>query len=212
MPRVHVKINSTSVYDPFADISVEFPDTEFKIFATIPTDNNLIEIVEITTSNGDALINHFENTSEVRSYEVIHSDNQTLVIQFIIPVSETYDTIRKAKIIPQYPISLRNGWFSKTLTASHERLSAYMSELEAAGIPSQIVSLTQTHDSHEVLTDRQWEFITEAIEQGYYDIPRDCTLAELAEKLDINRSAASKLRHRVESRIISEFVAEAATP
>ncbi|GAA0260439.1 helix-turn-helix domain-containing protein [Haladaptatus pallidirubidus] len=96
------------------------------------------------------------------------------------------------------------------MTAPHEQLAAYTAELAAASIPYEIMSLTQSHDSGELLTDRQWEFIIEAVEHGYYDMSRDCTLTELAEVLDINNSAASKLRHRAESRIIREFVAEAA--
>jgi predicted DNA binding protein len=210
MPRIQVKINGASVYDRFADISTEFPDAEFRILATIPTDDELLEIVEITTSNGDTLVHHFEDAPEVRSYEVVHNDSQSLLIQFIIPVSETYDALRRAKTIPQYPVILQDGWFSKTLTAPHERLSEYTAELAAAGIPYEIVSLTQSYDPSELLTDRQWEFITEAVERGYYDTPRGCTLTELAETLDINRSAASRLHHRAERRIITEFVAEAA--
>ncbi|WP_254533404.1 helix-turn-helix domain-containing protein [Natrinema gelatinilyticum] len=93
------------------------------------------------------------------------------------------------------------------MTASHERLSQFTDELAAADIPYQILSVTQSHDSTEELTDRQQEFITEAVERGYYDSPRGCTLTELAESFDVNKSAASGVLHRAEGRIIKEFVA-----
>ena len=70
--------------------------------------------------------------------------------------------------------------------------------------------MTQAHDSSELLTDRQWEFVTEAVERGFYDTPRNCTLTELAGEFDINVSAMSRLRHRAESRIVTAFVAETA--
>jgi predicted DNA binding protein len=140
---------------------------------------------------------------------VIHTDEKTVLIQFTIPVSETYSALVASGIIPQQPVSLHDGWYSTEITASQERLAAYTEELAATGLPYHIMSLVQSHDSDELLTERQREFITAAVEQGFYTIPRKCTLTELAETLDINISAMSRLRQRAESRIIREFVAEA---
>lgn len=72
------------------------------------------------------------------------------------------------------------------------------------------MSLTHSYDPNEVLTDRQWQAITEAVERGYYESSRRCTLVELADTLDINKSSMSKLLQRAENRIVREFVAEAA--
>nr|WP_241434697.1 helix-turn-helix domain-containing protein [Natrialba asiatica] len=43
--------------------------------------------------------------------------------------------------------------------------------------------------------------MTEAVERGYYETPRNCTLDDLAETFDSHNWAASRLRHRAESRI-----------
>lgn len=117
---------------------------------------------------------------------------------------------RSAIIPSSMRIILRDGWFSVKLVASGERLSKYTDELAAAGIPYQVLSVTQSHEASELLTERQWQFITEAVDHGYYDTPRGCTLTELAGTLDVHKSAASRLRHRAESRIVKEFVSEAA--
>ncbi len=78
--------------------------------------------------------------------------------------------------------------------------------MDAADIPYQIQSITQSYDPSELLTDRQQELITKAVEKGYYDTPRDCTLTELAEEFDVNPSAASGVLHRAEETIIKEFI------
>lgn len=209
MPRVRVKIDGVAAADRLADISTEFPDAEFKVLAVQPRNDTLLEIVEVSTPDSDTLVHQLEE-SEVRSYEVLHIDAETVLLQLIIPVSDSYNAVRAAKTLPNYPVTLRDGWFSGELIASQEQLSEYSDELAAADLPHEIVSVTQSYDPSELLTDRQWEFIIEAVEQGYYDTPRGCTLTELAETLDINKSAASKLHHRTESRIITQFVAEAA--
>ena len=210
MPRVRLRVDGVPVDDRLADASTEFPDAEFRVLAALPVDTGLLDVVEVTTLDGDDVVQCFENAPEVRSFEVIHADSERILIRFVIPVSETYNALVAAGIVPQQPVSLRDGWYVAEVTASHERLSAYTEELAAADLPYRVASVTQAHDSSELLTDRQWEFVTEAVERGFYDTPRNCTLTELAGEFDINVSAMSRLRHRAESRIVTAFVAETA--
>lgn len=210
MPQIQVKLDGTAVDGWLATISTEFPNAEFRLLATQLRDEGAFVILEVVTSKRDALVRRFENTPEVRSFEVYHSDEQLVLLQFMTSATKSYDPLRRSKNISLYPTILRDGWFSVTLAASHERLSKYTDELAAAGIPYEIVSLIHSHNSSELLTDRQWHIITEAVEGGYYDVSRSCTLTELAETVDLHKSSASRLLHRAECRIMKKFVAEAA--
>ncbi|WP_081704413.1 MULTISPECIES: helix-turn-helix domain-containing protein [unclassified Natrinema] len=206
MARIQLKLNGIPVYDRLADVSAEFPQSEFKLLAVQPRGENLFEIAEVTTTMGKELISHFEDAPGVRSFDVIFTDARTVLIQFVVPISDLYEALLESGNMPRYPLELQNGWFHAEIIAPQKQLSAYTTELTARDIPYKILSLTQSYDSKQLLTDRQWEFITEAVERGYYDLPRKCTLTELANHLRINRSAASRLRHRAESRIIKQFV------
>jgi len=208
MPQVQLKANGVAADDRLADISTEFPDAEFIVLASLLTDDGLLDLVKITTPNEDVLVRHIKDAPEVRSHEVIYTDKEIVLLQFMISISETYNALLESGIIPQQPVLLQDGWYSIEITASHERLSAYTEELAAANMPYQIMSVTQSHVSSELLTDRQWEFITEAVKQGYYDSPRGCTLTELAKLFDVNSSAASGVIHRAEEQIIKQFVME----
>ncbi len=42
--------------------------------------------------------------------------------------------------------------------------------------------------------------------EGYYEVPRECTLAELAAKLEIDKSTASTIIRRGESRVLQWFL------
>ncbi|MFC6835487.1 helix-turn-helix domain-containing protein [Halomarina ordinaria] len=66
--------------------------------------------------------------------------------------------------------------------------------------------MTQSHGTADLLTERQREFVLEAVDRGYYDSPRGCTLTDLAETFGVNRSAASGVLRRAERRIIEGFV------
>lgn len=206
MPQIQVKLDGTAVDGWLAIVSTEFPDAEFRLVATQLRDEDAFVILEVVTPKGDALARRFENTPEVDSFEIHHTDERMVLLQFRTAATKSYDPLRRSNNISLYPTILRDGWFSVELAASHERLSEYTEELAAAGIPYQVLSLTQSYDSNELLTDRQWHIISEAVECGYYDTPRSCTVTELAESLDVHKSAASRLLHRAESRIITGFV------
>ncbi|ELY91798.1 helix-turn-helix domain-containing protein [Natrialba taiwanensis] len=210
MPKIQVKLDGTAVDGWLATISSEFPDAEFRLMATQLRDDGAFVILEVLTPKGDELVRRFENTPEVDAVDVYHTDERMVLLQFQTSATKSYDPLRRSKNISIYPTILRDGWFSVELAASHEQLSKYTDELAAAGIPYEIVSLVQSHTASELLTDRQWEFITEAIERGFYETPRRCTLAELGDVLGIHKSAVSRLRHRAESRVIKNFGAEAA--
>jgi len=59
-----------------------------------------------------------------------------------------------------------------------------------------------------LLTDRQRELLLAAVDAGYYDTPRECSLTDLATELDMAKSTVSETLHRAEGTIIEEFVAD----
>ncbi|WP_408960503.1 helix-turn-helix domain-containing protein [Natrinema sp. 74] len=206
MPRIQVELDGTAVGGWLATISSEFPDDEFRILATRVRDDGAQVILEARTSSGGAVVDRFQTASEARALEVLHADEETILLRFTTEHSKAYDPLAKSKNVSVYPTILRDGWFSVTLVAEHERLSRYTDELVAAGIPYEVLSVSQSYEPTELLTERQLEIVTEAVERGYYNSPRNCTVTELATSLDIHKSAASRLLHRAECRIIPAFL------
>lgn len=207
MPRIRLKVKIASDDDNWlAAVSTDFPDAEFKILTSQPADDGVLELIEVTTLGGDAIVRRFDDAVEVRSYEILHSDEGMVLIQLMFPMSSTYEARRAMGILPRFPIAIRDGWLSGELIASQEQLSELTTALAAADIPYEVVSFIQSYNASGLLTDRQRELITEAVERGYYDSPRSYTLIELAETFGINQSAASGVLHRAEGRIIKEFI------
>ncbi len=54
-----------------------------------------------------------------------------------------------------------------------------------------------------VLTPHQYEALSAAAEMGYYSVPRDCSLAELAESLGLSSQAVSERLRRGTERLLS---------
>lgn len=206
MPRAQVRVHSAASGDVLARISTELPDAEFRILASHTTDDGLLGIAEVTTADDDALVRHFAQDPEVDSFEVVHSDDRATLIQYVIPVPASYREVLRSGVLPRFPAVMRDGWLHFEKTAPQERLAQYVDALSSAGVTYEIESLTQSYDTVELLTDRQREFVSEAIDRGYYDDPRTCTLTELAEAFEVNSSAASGILHRAEGRVMKAFL------
>ncbi len=88
------------------------------------------------------------------------------------------------------------------ISAPQERLSELGEQLEAFGIPFDLVSIHQSIDTESLLTDDQYDLLETAVSEGYYDTPRTCTLTELAEAVGLAKSTTSEKLHRAEGKVM----------
>ena len=212
MARLRLSIDGAAVDDWFAVLSTEFPGAEFRLLGTQAEGDGARVILQVTAPEGERLLDRFGDNPEVQSLDVVYADERSVLVQFDTPVTRIYDALRRSKTVSRYPTILRDGRFHVTLVATRERLSEYVGELAAAGVPHRVSSLTGADGGSDLLTERQWQIVTEAVDRGYYASPRRCTVTELAAALGVQKSAASRLLHRAESRIVGEFVAAAPPP
>lgn len=65
----------------------------------------------------------------------------------------------------------------------------------------------QTRSDDEVsLSPRQMEILSRAVGLGYYEIPHNLTLRDLAERLDLTVGTVSELLRRAEAKVITSYV------
>ena len=206
MPRVWLKIKLPR--DSLVGFSIDHPNDEFRMLASHRTEDGLRVIVEAETSDSEDLCRTLDEAPDVRSYEVLRSDQDGMLLQLEAAEHAPRIAARTAGMLPQYPMILRNGWQTIETITPWDRLSQLKTEFEQADVSFEILSISQSVEMTDLLTDRQWEVVTEAITRGYYDNPRDCSLTDLADILDVNPSAVSGVLSRAEEQIIKGFVAE----
>lgn len=57
-----------------------------------------------------------------------------------------------------------------------------------------------------VLTDRQQEILSTAIEHGYYEVPRQATIQEIANEVGLSQATVGEHLQKIESRVLSQTV------
>lgn len=184
----------------------EYPAATFRILAALPGENSGVAMAEITAEDVDALLADMEAYDEVTRLEVLGRPDSTALVQFETSQPLLLIPLQESGALLDLPFEIRDGQAHWTVSATHDRLSALGQELRALNIDFEVESIYQQKETAQTLTDRQESLLEAAVEEGYYDTPRTCTLTELAETVDIAKSTASETLHRAESKIIKEFV------
>lgn len=89
------------------------------------------------------------------------------------------------------------------LVFRREDLKAIIDDLEQFGTVTlgKLEEFTETSESP--LTDRQQDVVTEALDRGYYDWPRQINNETLADELDISRATLHEHLRKAEQRLVS---------
>ncbi len=103
------------------------------------------------------------------------------------------------------------GWTLRVRASDHETLSAYQDRLREGHCSLTLERLrtpeSQAADGQFLLTDKQREALVAAQQLGYFDVPREITLSELADELGISQQALSKRLRRAQQTITRDVLA-----
>lgn len=86
-------------------------------------------------------------------------------------------------------------------------LASLMNELEAtaSAVELERISPTGHHDAGDLLTAKQREAFIAAVEAGYYERPRETSLEEIADELEISVSAVSQRLTATRRRVAKKY-------
>lgn len=107
-----------------------------------------------------------------------------------------------------------DGWTVKMLFPSRDAFNAFRESAEAADLSVDVDSIYSEPFSGSgdeiALTDPQRDLLTRAVQVGYFDIPRETTLQELGQEMNISGQAASERLRRGMETLVRETVTEEA--
>jgi hypothetical protein len=189
-------------------VSRRFPEVTFEVLAALPSDDRGVGLVELSGGDVLATVSAMEDHESVTSVSVVGTTPDEAVIQFETTEPLLLFSARESGLPLQPPITIRDGTATLELTTSRDRLAAMADQLEVMGLDYHVEWIKESLDPERVLTARQRELVLEAVEAGYYDSPRACSLTELADDLGLAASTLSETLHRAEGKIVREFVTD----
>lgn len=108
------------------------------------------------------------------------------------------------------------GWTFEIRFPSSDAAAAFRSRITEIDVPHDLTKLSTEVESDGArsfgLTAEQRETLAAAVRHGYFEEPRDATLSELADELDISLSAASGRLRRASATLVQNTVLSQSMP
>ncbi|SDQ64236.1 helix-turn-helix domain-containing protein [Natronobacterium texcoconense] len=129
----------------------------------------------------------------------------------VCPVFQQHDCIASIE-------GVEDGCLSVSITTpTRSELEAIVGDLRETGATIHLERIegagdAASTDSHAIeidtanLTEKQREAVVAAVESGYYETPRRAALDDLADQLEVSKSAVSQRLNAVESKLVTSLV------
>ena len=206
-----------------ADLAESYPDVRATIiysYRIAGTSITMIETAGIDERRLDGLVEWLEAHPVMNSSQLVTYDGTRR--KAFISLAGDYDTdtepvlnvLLRNDCFPTIPATVARGrehW--SVLASSHEQVSTAHEELREVGsvdvdslgspdLDGLLTDLTGVKEAIQDLSPRQLEVLSRAIEEGYYDSPRSCTIEELAALDPANTSTVGEHLRRSEAKIL----------
>lgn len=187
-------------------VSRGHPDAQFRVLAALPDEHDGVGLVELTAPDVDAILAEMRAHATVTDVSVLRRTDNGALLQFETTMPLLLGPLRESGIPLELPFTLQDGEARWEVTASRDRLAELGDQLDEFGIPFTVETVHPHVGPEHPLTDKQLRLVEAAVERGYYDTPRRCTLTELADELGMAKSTCSETLHRAEGTIVKRFL------
>lgn len=189
-----------------ASVSREYPEALVEVLAAVPSDTTGYALIRITSEVIEEFITAMEGHTAVLSSDILHHTSEAATVQFETATPVLLATAQESGVPIEWPVVIQNGDAAVTMTGSRDKLSTFAEQLDSSDISFTVEYIREGDFGEDLLSDRQLSLVLTALDLGYYDTPRACTLTDVAEDVGIAKSTCSELLHRAEESIIKEYL------
>jgi predicted DNA binding protein len=186
-------------------VTEAYDETTLEVVSALTDDGVGTALLEVTSPHLPDVLEDISTADAVESVDLLRVVGDQALAQVETQEPLLLQTLEASRIPFDTPLVAEDGTVTLTVTATRDRISELGDQLELFGMSYELLYIHQSVDSTELLTEPQRQLLATAVESGYYDVPRECTLTELAEKEGIAKSSASERLHRAESKVITEW-------
>lgn len=188
------------------ELTRDHPETTVRVLAALSDDESGVGLAEVVSPALPTVLTEMSEYDEVTQFDLMQREDDEALVQFATTMPLLLFPARDSGIPLEMPFEIVDGKAVWEVTAPQDRLSALGEQLEMFDIAFTVDYIQQHVTDEPLLTERQRRLVIEATEAGYYDTPRECSLTDVAERLDIAKSTASETLHRAEEKVVKQYV------
>jgi predicted DNA binding protein len=190
------------------EVSTNYPETVFRVVSALPGDEQGVGVVEVESGSYEEALEEIPRHETISGMDVLwkNDEEKKALVQIRTDRHLILQRASSSGVPIEMPFEIQDGVGEWELRASHESLSELGSTFDSMGMNYTIEYIRDVEDDGEFLTEKQHEVVEVAQELGYYDTPREASLSEVADELDIAKSTCSEMIHRAEGKVMSRFL------
>jgi predicted DNA binding protein len=189
-----------------AEVSTAVPTATFRLLSGLETDDRAVELGEVLTDDPVAVEGRIESHRSIESYQRLETTDERVLARYETTDTGLYEFAQRVGIPPEFPIVVRNGWYEFDVTGTRTEFETLRDALDASASSYELLSLVHTDENETILTGRQREFLGAALREGYFEVPRECTLDELAAAVDADKSTVSRTLRRGQAQVLQWYL------
>ena len=186
-----------------ATVSREFPDATFRLLTGVPRGDRALELGEVLADDPGAVAERIASHPDISAFESVYQDDERAIAHYEAVEQRLYAFLWDSSLPPEFPLTIKAGEMTFDVTATRAQFETLGETLDATPFEYDLLSIVHTDEEGTLLTDRQRECLSVALREGYFQVPRDATLAEVAATLDVDTSTASETIRRGIERVVT---------
>jgi predicted DNA binding protein len=190
------------------EVSESFPGVTFELLGGVPDGEVALELGRLQADAPEAAVDAVRSHPDIRAYNLLFVDGTEALAHYEVADRRLYDLMRTFSVPPEFPLAVVDGRMEFSVTVTQAQFEAVRTALDGSDRAYEVVSVLRSDQRDDILTARQRECLTHAIRNGYYEIPRACTLADLAAAFDVDPSTFSETLRRAEQRVLRWFLSD----
>jgi predicted DNA binding protein len=188
------------------DVSTAFPEATLRLLTGVPKGDRALELGEVRAEDAEPVAEAIRTHPDVTAYESLYADEGRAIAQYEAVEQALYEFLWASSLPPEFPIVVEDGEMAFDLTATRAQFEAFGDALDRRGANYELLTLVHTDEEDGLLTDRQAECLAVAHREGYFDVPRECSLTDVADSLGVDTSSASETLRRATDRVVGQFL------
>lgn len=212
---VVVAIHLLSQDLPLVELAGSIPSNEISIENAVVLENErYFLLTTIEADSYDKFKDELNDQDEIIDWTPVGQAHDKWFYQILLDdfpsLYEVYDPTQ-VDVVPIKSTVTNEGAIQRLLFSDYDEFGKFQQKCNKANIPFRLLTISSNFENRESspqseLTDRQYEALTVAFSEGYYDSPRRASTKEIATELGISAPAVSKLLQRAERRLVKQAI------
>lgn len=181
----------------FAAVATLDPDTRIEFEPVVPIGSTSISPLWVAGPSVDAIDGALGANADVESFQIVRTVGERVLVHVEwTDEGGGFSELVRANEVAVLAVTCRAGSCTVRLRfTGHDALTTFYKACADRGITLDLRQVQRLDEADRPidsnLTTAQYEALRVALEEGYFSIPREMTLRELADELDVSDTATS---------------------